>query len=69
VDITILTVTEFDPRNQYGKIIGAVKEASSSSAVKIYRVPRGGVRVEYWIVGRAKEGDSIVGLKALAVES
>lgn len=49
----------------------AVTKAGKGNDVKVYRVPRESVKVEYWVVtteGKGK-GAKLVGVKALAVES
>ena len=75
-----LSVKEFDPRGQYGEIIGKVGEAgveargkrgagAADAAVKIFRVELDGTgtRIEYYIVSVGER--SLVGVLAKAVES
>jgi hypothetical protein len=78
VDISILSPSSFDPRNQYSTVIQAVQTAVSTSSagstkgdveVKIYRVQLGGTRAEYWVLALDAHGNRVVGMKAKAVES
>lgn len=69
--IEIQDPADWDPRGQYSKLLDAVRKASKGSDVRVYRVPKGGAKVEYWLVsteGKGK-GARLVGVKALAVES
>lgn len=66
-DITIMDPLDWDRKGNYGKLLDAVREASKGNDVRVYRVPKDGTRVEYWLVSRAEE--RIVGVKAMAVES
>ena len=66
-DITIMDPLDWDRKGNYGKLLDAVREASKGNDVRVYRVPKDGTRVEYWLVSRAE--DRIVGVKAMAVES
>ncbi|KAK7921196.1 ribosomal protein L3 [Apiospora marii] len=62
---------DWDPQGQYTKILEAVRKAGQGNDVRIYRVPKDGSRVEYWVVtteGKGKDA-KLVGVKALAVES
>ena len=59
---------QFDPRGQYGNVIGAVEEVVGKQGVKVFRVELGGARCEYWVVGML-EGKRVVGAKVGAVES
>ncbi len=63
----ILDVGEWDAQGQYKAVVDATREASKGSDVRVYRIVKGGSRVEYWVVG--VEGGRLVGAKALAVES
>ncbi|RYO85965.1 hypothetical protein DL764_009084 [Monosporascus ibericus] len=70
-DIEIQDPADWDPRGQYAGLLDAVRKATKGADVRVYRVPRGGARVEYWLVaseGRGKEA-RLVGVKALAIES
>lgn len=67
--MTTLSETSFDPRNQYSGVLKAVREASSSSELKIYRVEIDATRVEYWILALDADGGKIVGVRAKAVET
>ncbi|PGG99997.1 hypothetical protein GX51_06013 [Blastomyces parvus] len=80
MQITILTPSSFDPKNQYATVLHAVKVAAGGGAngqdtegveVKVYRVQMSRTRVEYWVVGLDGRGNGgrVVGLKARAVES
>ncbi|KAK4190182.1 hypothetical protein QBC35DRAFT_490916 [Podospora australis] len=66
-EIEILDPTDWDRNGQYNEIIEAVREAGKGNDVRVYRVSKGGVKAEYWVV--TTEGSKLVGVKALAVES
>jgi len=69
--ITLQDPSDWDTRGQYNNIVDAVTRAGKGNDVKVYRVPRESVKVEYWVVtteGKGK-GAKLVGAKALAVES
>ena len=59
---------EFDPRNQYEKIIRMVKEAGNGTAV-IFKVQDDHTRAIYFITSLDERAGRLVGLKAMAVES
>ena len=59
---------KFDPKNQYSKVVDAVKKAGSSD-VSVFRADHGSTRAEYYIVSVDSKEGRIVGFKALAVES
>ncbi|KAI0025111.1 hypothetical protein F4780DRAFT_722279 [Xylariomycetidae sp. FL0641] len=62
---------DWDTQGRYKEIVDAVRAAGKGNDVRVYRVPRGGSRVEYWVVtteGKGKDA-RLVGAKALAVES
>jgi hypothetical protein len=59
---------QFDPRGQYGDVMGAVEEVVGKKGLKVFRVELGGARCEYWVVGML-EGKRVVGAKVGAVES
>ncbi|KAF4582036.1 hypothetical protein GQ602_006660 [Ophiocordyceps camponoti-floridani] len=65
--IDIMDPVEWDPKGRYGAVVEAVREASRGNDVRVYRVVRDQTRAEYWVVSR--DGDKIVGAKALGVES
>ncbi|KAK3320927.1 hypothetical protein B0T19DRAFT_403530 [Cercophora scortea] len=70
-EIEILDPIDWDSQGQYKDIIDAVRAAGEGNDVRVYRVARGGVKAEYWVVtteGKGK-GAKLVGVKALAVES
>ncbi|KAI1740471.1 hypothetical protein F4680DRAFT_89204 [Xylaria scruposa] len=70
-EIEIQDPTDWDTQGQYGGIIDAVTKAGKGNDVRVYRVVKGGVKVEYWVVtteGKGKDA-KLVGAKALAVES
>ena len=67
--ITMLSTKEFDPRNQYGDVVDAVKQAGTTGHVEVFRVELKGARCEYWIVCVDGKRARVVGLKAGAVES
>ncbi|RDL39094.1 uncharacterized protein BP5553_03434 [Venustampulla echinocandica] len=66
-DVEILDVGNWDKQGQYKEVVEATREASKGSDVRVYRISRGGSRIEYWIVGL--EAGILVGAKALAIES
>ncbi|KAI9738436.1 MAG: hypothetical protein M1818_005333 [Claussenomyces sp. TS43310] len=66
-DVAILDVADWDPRGQYKDVVDATRRACKGGDVRVYKVARGRVEVEYWVVG--VEGGRLVGVKALAVES
>jgi len=68
-EITIHDVTEWDRRGQYRDVVEATRKACKGGDVRVYRVPRGGPRVEYWVVGVDGEAKRLVGAKALGIES
>lgn len=65
--VEIMDVAEWDTQGQYKELVDAVREASKGSDVRVYKISKGGSRVEYWVVG--VEGGKLVGVKALAIES
>ncbi|ODM17714.1 hypothetical protein SI65_06502 [Aspergillus cristatus] len=72
-NITTLSASSFDPRNQYPSVFKAVRAAASGPdedvEVKVYRVEVGSSRVEYFVLGLDTEKGRVVGLKARAVET
>ncbi|KAI0440723.1 hypothetical protein F4803DRAFT_563616 [Xylaria telfairii] len=70
-EIDIQDPADWDTQGQYGGIIDAVTKAGKGNDVRVYRVAKGGVKVEYWIVTTDGKGADarLVGAKALAVES
>ncbi|KAK3344430.1 hypothetical protein B0T25DRAFT_522368 [Lasiosphaeria hispida] len=68
-EVEILDPVDWDANGQYRKVVNAVRRAGEGNDVRVYRVVRDGVRVEYWVVTTDKEGGRLVGVKALAVES
>lgn len=66
-EVEIMDVSEWDSNGQYKELVDATREATKGSDVRVYRIGKGGSRVEYWLVGL--EGGKIVGVKALAIES
>jgi hypothetical protein len=69
--IEIQDPAEWDSQGQYGEIIDAVRKAGKGNDVRVYRIAKDGTRVEYWVVTTEGKGAgaSLVGVKALAVES
>ncbi|KAL2265524.1 hypothetical protein VTJ83DRAFT_6624 [Remersonia thermophila] len=70
-EVEILDPADWDAHGQYNVIVDAVREAGEGNDVRVYRVVRDRVRVEYFVVtteGKGK-GAKLVGVKALAVES
>ncbi|KAK0704703.1 hypothetical protein B0H67DRAFT_649121 [Lasiosphaeris hirsuta] len=68
-EVAILDPVDWDSAGQYQEVVNAVRAAGKGSDVRVYRVVRDGVRVEYWVVTTDEEGGKLVGVKALAVES
>ncbi|RDW82069.1 hypothetical protein BP6252_03181 [Coleophoma cylindrospora] len=66
-EVSIMDIGEWDPQAQYKEVIDAVRQAGKGSDVRVYRIVKGGTRVEYWVV--TIEGGHLVGVKALAIES
>ncbi|KAM7209491.1 hypothetical protein V8F20_000229 [Naviculisporaceae sp. PSN 640] len=67
-EVEILDPIDWDRNGQYSQIVDAVREAGEGNDVRVYRIARGGVKAEYWIV-TATSDKKLVGVKALAVES
>ncbi|OTB03410.1 hypothetical protein M426DRAFT_321784 [Hypoxylon sp. CI-4A] len=69
--IEIQDPSDWDTQGQYKSILDAVRKAGKGNDVRVYRVAKGGVKVEYWIVTTEGKGAGakLVGAKALAVES
>ena len=70
-DITIQDPVDWDSQGNYTEVVDAVRRASKGNDVRVYRVGRDGTRVEYWVVtvdGHGA-GSTLLGLKALAIES
>ncbi|KAB5586014.1 hypothetical protein GE09DRAFT_1072918 [Coniochaeta sp. 2T2.1] len=70
-EVEILDPVDWDTQGQYKNIIDAVTKAGKGNDVRVYKISKGGVRVEYWVVTTEGEGKGakLVGVKALAVES
>ena len=69
--VELIDPIDWDSEGQYADVVEAVREAGKGNDVRVYSVPRGGVRTEYWVVtteGKSKDA-VLVGAKALAVES
>lgn len=69
-----LSVRDFDPRGEYGVVVGKVEQAGKmgadgKSGVKVFRVEvdHSGTRVEYYVLAVGER--SLVGVVAKAVES
>ncbi|KAI1205107.1 uncharacterized protein F4807DRAFT_444561 [Annulohypoxylon truncatum] len=69
--IEILDPADWDSQGQYKAILDAAQKAGKGNDIRVYRVSKGGVKVEYWVVTTEGKGASakLVGAKALAVES
>ncbi|KAI1136726.1 hypothetical protein F5Y05DRAFT_102450 [Hypoxylon sp. FL0543] len=69
--IEIQDPADWDPQGQYKSILDAVEKVGKGNDVRVYRVPKGGVKAEYWVVTAEGKGANakLVGAKALAVES
>lgn len=73
-EISTLSTSSFDPKNQYSAVLKAVREAASGTDrsdvdVKVYQLETGSTRVEYWVLALDGKGGRLVGMKARAVES
>ncbi|KAI1506473.1 hypothetical protein F5X99DRAFT_3932 [Biscogniauxia marginata] len=70
-DIEIQDPADWDTQGQYKTILDAVRKAGKGNDVRVYRVAKGSVKVEYWVVTTDGKGANarLVGAKALAVES
>ncbi|KAJ5907705.1 hypothetical protein N7495_000387 [Penicillium taxi] len=77
-DITTLSASSFDPKNQYSTVFRAVRAAAvehddtvdqSSIDVKVYRVELSSTKLEYWVLALSVAEGQVVGLRAKAVES
>ncbi|KAI1635674.1 hypothetical protein F4809DRAFT_613045 [Biscogniauxia mediterranea] len=70
-EIEILDPADWDTQGQYKTVLDAVRKAGKGNDVRVYRVAKGGVRVEYWVVTTEGKGANakLVGAKALAIES
>ncbi|KAJ2973013.1 hypothetical protein NUW58_g9049 [Xylaria curta] len=70
-EISILDPADWDPQGQYAAILDAVSKVTKGADVRVYRVARGGARVEYWLVSSEGKGADarLVGAKVLAIES
>ncbi|KAI1102319.1 hypothetical protein F4804DRAFT_313401 [Jackrogersella minutella] len=70
-DIEIQDPADWDAHGQYKSILDAVRKAGKGNDVRVYRVSKGGVKVEYWVITTEGKGANakLVGAKALAVES
>lgn len=66
-EVEIMDIGEWDTQGQYKELVDAVREASKGSDVRVYRISKGGSRIEYWVVGL--EDGKIMGVKALSIES
>ncbi|KAL4779225.1 hypothetical protein BJX76DRAFT_97449 [Aspergillus varians] len=75
--IETLSVSAFDPKNQYSSVVRLVRAAAVQSSngdeaaveVKVYRVEVGTSRVEYYVTALDVAEGLIVGLRAKAIES
>ncbi|KAK1639902.1 hypothetical protein BDP81DRAFT_185145 [Colletotrichum phormii] len=70
-DVELLDPVDWDSNGDYKDVIEAVRKGGKGNDVRVYKVPKGGVRTEYWLVttdGKGKEA-KLVGVKALSVES
>ncbi|KAK2625806.1 hypothetical protein QTJ16_005118 [Diplocarpon rosae] len=65
--VQIMDIGEWDTQGQYKDVVNATREACQGKDVRVYRIAKGGSRVEYWVLGVADV--RLVGAKALAVES
>ncbi|KAI1311799.1 hypothetical protein F5Y03DRAFT_342362 [Xylaria venustula] len=70
-DIQIRDPADWDTQGQYKAILDAVSKAGKGNDVRVYRIAKGGVKVEYWVLTTDGKGADarLVGAKALAIES
>ncbi|GJD01630.1 hypothetical protein ColKHC_10455 [Colletotrichum higginsianum] len=69
--VELLDPVDWDSNGDYKDIFEAVRKAGKGNDVRVYKVPKGGVRTEYWLVttdGKGKQA-KLVGVKALSIES
>lgn len=75
-----MSIAEWDPRGEYRDVVDAVQEwiavgdTTKEAEVAVFAVEGQGARVEYFVVGLVRgekdgEGDRLVGMKVLSVES
>ena len=64
-----MSVKEWDPKGRYKDVVDKVQREAGENEVLVFRIEAGRARVEYWVVGVAKDGGRVVGVKARAVES
>lgn len=67
-EVEIMDPVDWDAGGRYKDVIDAVRRAGEGNDVRVYRVAKGGVRAEYWVLTTTADS-RLVGLKALAVES
>lgn len=67
--VSEIGIKDFDPQGQYESVLQAVEGAVEGKSMKAFKVDMNGARCEYWVLGLAKDGGHVVGVKALAVES
>ena len=63
-----MSTQEFDPKGHYKEVISAVEDAGDGKA-RIFRIEHGGTRSEIFVVSMDRDGQKVIGLKALAIES
>lgn len=71
MEISTLSVSSFDPKNQYTTVLDAVRSAlTGDSDIKVYRAELGSSTVEYFVLALdSAEGGRIIGLRAKSIES
>lgn len=70
MEISTLSVSSFDPKNQYTTVLDAVRSASGNSDIKIYCAELGSSTVEYFVLALdSAEGGRVIGLRAKSIES
>ncbi|KAI1376042.1 hypothetical protein F4677DRAFT_420109 [Hypoxylon crocopeplum] len=69
--IEIQDPADWDTEGQYESILDAVRKAGKGNDVRVYRVLKSDVKVEYWIVTTEGKGATakLVGAKALSIET
>ncbi|KAL9114545.1 MAG: hypothetical protein Q9227_001626 [Pyrenula ochraceoflavens] len=67
-DLEEMGAKEWDPRGQYQEVVKKV-EGVTEGEVKVFRIAVGGTRVLYAVLGMAKGGGRVLGVRTVAVES
>lgn len=68
IKVDELKTSEWDPREQYKEVVEKVEKVTHGGA-KVYRAAVSGTRVLYLVLGVEKNGDRILGVKTIGIES